>query len=91
MSDIDVTQYMHLLMSECIYRFLEDICGSESDVCQEFVRDNRKEIQKLIIKSMESAQKTSKGVSISDSFFYINKQKNMIIIFTFQLRHVYVV
>ncbi|XP_001606680.2 RRP12-like protein [Nasonia vitripennis] len=46
------------------YRFLEEICGSESDVCQEFVRDNRKEIQKLITKSMETAQKTSKGARI---------------------------
>ena len=49
---------------------MEEICGSESEVCQEFVRENRKTIQKVITKSLSTVQKTSKGVSI---ILYVTK------------------
>ena len=43
---------------------MEEICASESEACQEFVRENRKAIQKVITKSLTTVQKSSKGVNI---------------------------
>lgn len=43
------------------YRILEEICGSDSEGCKEFVKSHRKDVQKLLIKSLNSAAVSSKG------------------------------
>ncbi|KAL7289625.1 hypothetical protein TKK_0016479 [Trichogramma kaykai] len=46
------------------YRFLEDLCSSDSKICEEFVRDYRKEMQAILLKSSSSVLKPSKGARI---------------------------
>lgn len=46
------------------YRILEEICSSESNGCKEFVKNNRKFVQKLLMKSLESAVVSSKGARL---------------------------
>ncbi|XP_033220095.1 RRP12-like protein [Belonocnema kinseyi] len=46
------------------YRFLEDICGSETDVCKQFLLENRRAIQSLLRKAGPFVQKVSKGARI---------------------------
>lgn len=46
------------------YRILEEICGSESSGCKEFVKSNRKFVQKLLMKSLDSAVVSSKGARL---------------------------
>ncbi|XP_026668407.1 RRP12-like protein isoform X2 [Ceratina calcarata] len=43
------------------YRFLEEICGSEKDVCKSFIVVHRREIQKLLISSATEVAKPSRG------------------------------
>lgn len=43
------------------YRLLEEICGSSTEGCQEFLKNNRKDVQKLLKKSLDSAAVSSKG------------------------------
>lgn len=62
-----------------ICRFLEEICASKSEVCQEFVHENRKSIQKVITKSLSAVQKTSKAVS---TIFKIYPTRNKAIRFS---------
>ncbi|XP_043521019.1 LOW QUALITY PROTEIN: RRP12-like protein [Frieseomelitta varia] len=44
-----------------IYRFLEEICGSEKETCKAFVAQYRREIQKLLISSATEVAKPSRG------------------------------
>ena len=46
------------------YRLLEEICGSQSESCKEFVKSNRKEVQRLLWKSLETAAVSSKGARL---------------------------
>ncbi|CAD1471378.1 unnamed protein product [Heterotrigona itama] len=44
-----------------VYRFLEEICGSEKETCKAFVAQYRREIQKLLISSATEVAKPSRG------------------------------
>ncbi|KAL6431993.1 hypothetical protein ACFW04_007436 [Cataglyphis niger] len=46
------------------YRFLEEICGSDREVCKQFLREHRREIQKTLITSATSVIKTSQGARL---------------------------
>ncbi|XP_011315321.1 RRP12-like protein [Fopius arisanus] len=46
------------------YRFLEEICGSQSDVCKAYVLEHRKAVEKLIITATEKVCTTSKGARL---------------------------
>lgn len=46
------------------YRFIEGICGSEKEVCKNFVNEHRREIQKMLISSATTLIKTSRGARI---------------------------
>ncbi|XP_058797316.1 RRP12-like protein [Phymastichus coffea] len=59
------------------YRFLEEITGSETVVCQEFVKENRKAIQKVIVKSLTTVQKSSKGARIRCINHLVNKHPQL--------------
>ncbi|KAL3267861.1 hypothetical protein HHI36_007002 [Cryptolaemus montrouzieri] len=54
------------------YRILEEICGSESENCKIFIKDNRKEVQRLLKASMDSAAISSKGARLR-CFHYLLK------------------
>lgn len=45
------------------YRFLEDLCGSDSEVCRKFVTRNRKPLLKILLKAQAKTVTISKGVS----------------------------
>lgn len=45
------------------YRFLEEICCSDTEVCQQFLQVNWQDLKQTIIDSNEEALKPSKGVS----------------------------
>lgn len=46
------------------YRFLEEMCGSDQEVCKQFLREHRREIQKTLITSATSVIKTSQGARL---------------------------
>ncbi|XP_036149420.1 RRP12-like protein isoform X2 [Monomorium pharaonis] len=48
------------------YRFLEEICGSEKDICKRFLHDHRRQIQKTLIgaASATSVIETSRGARL---------------------------
>ncbi|XP_015121144.1 RRP12-like protein [Diachasma alloeum] len=46
------------------YRFLEEICGSQSEICKTYILEHRKTIQKLIITATEKVCTTSKGARL---------------------------
>ncbi|XP_063989401.1 RRP12-like protein [Diachasmimorpha longicaudata] len=46
------------------YRFLEEICGNQSEICKNYILENRKTIQKLIITATEKVCTTSKGARL---------------------------
>ncbi|XP_024936269.1 RRP12-like protein [Cephus cinctus] len=46
------------------YRLLEEICGSESDVCKQFRLENRKAIQKALVKAQNTTVTTSKNARL---------------------------
>ncbi|XP_032675287.1 RRP12-like protein [Odontomachus brunneus] len=43
------------------YRFLEEICSSDKEVCKSFLQEHRREIQKELMSSATYVIKTSKG------------------------------
>lgn len=43
------------------YRFLEEICGSSSEICKNFVKERRGDIEQLIITATGTICRTSKG------------------------------
>lgn len=59
------------------YRLLEEICGSETEGCVEFVKRNRKNVQKLLIKSLESAVVSSKGARLRCLKYLIKAQPQL--------------
>nr|XP_050844800.1 RRP12-like protein [Vespula vulgaris] len=46
------------------YRFMEGLCGSEKEICKNFVQEHRREIQKMMIASATKLIQTSKGARI---------------------------
>lgn len=46
------------------YRFLEEICGSEREICKRFLREHRRQIQRTLITSATSVIKTSRGARL---------------------------
>lgn len=46
------------------YRFLEEICGSDREVCKQFLQEHRREIQRLLIASATSVITTSRGARL---------------------------
>ncbi|XP_043477342.1 RRP12-like protein isoform X1 [Leptopilina heterotoma] len=46
------------------YRFLEEVCSSDNEVCKQFVLDNRRAIQSLMKKSQKFVHKICKGARI---------------------------
>ncbi|XP_034940350.1 RRP12-like protein [Chelonus insularis] len=46
------------------YRFLEEICGSSHQVCKDFVSENRKGIQKILIRATPTVCTTSRGARL---------------------------
>lgn len=59
------------------YRLLEDICGVESEGCKEFVKNNRKFVQRLLMKSLESSAVSSKGARLRCLNFLIKAQPQL--------------
>jgi len=47
------------------YRFLEEVCNSDKEVCKQFVQEHRREIQKVLISSATSVIKTSRGARLA--------------------------
>lgn len=46
------------------YRFLEEICSSDKEVCKQFLQEHRREIQKALISSATTVVATSKGARL---------------------------
>lgn len=59
------------------YRLLEEICSSETDGCKEFVKQNRKYVQKLLLKSLDSAVISSKGARLRCLKYLIKAQPQL--------------
>lgn len=59
------------------YRLLEEICGSETEGCKEFVKRNRKHVQKLLVKSLDSAVVSSKGARLRCLKYLIKAQPQL--------------
>lgn len=59
------------------YRLLEEICSSESDACKSFIKNNRKEVQKLLRKSLNTAAVSSKGARLRCFNYLIKAQPHL--------------
>ncbi|XP_077282524.1 RRP12-like protein [Temnothorax americanus] len=46
------------------YRFLEEICGSEREMCERFLHEHRRQIQKTLRASASSVVRTSRGARL---------------------------
>ncbi|KAI4462006.1 putative nodulin-like protein [Holotrichia oblita] len=60
-----------------LYRVLEEICGSESEGCKKFVQSNRKIVQKLLQKSLDTAAVSSKGARLRCFNYLIKAQPQL--------------
>lgn len=92
MSVYQDSKAIHLLFEQCIqilvdlkngkeqkkaYRLLEEICGSESEGCKEFVTENKKVVQKLLMKSLSTAAVTSKGARLRCLNYLVKSQPQL--------------
>lgn len=59
------------------YRLLEEICGSETEGCKTFLKQNRKHVQKLLMKSLDSAVVSSKGARLRCLKYLIKAQPQL--------------
>ncbi|CAG9770255.1 unnamed protein product [Ceutorhynchus assimilis] len=59
------------------YRILEEIVSSNSEGCKEFIKNNRKAVQYLLRKSLESAAISSKGARLRCLNYLIKSQPNL--------------
>lgn len=59
------------------YRLLEEICGSETEGCKDFLKQNRKYVQKLLMKTLESAVVSSKGARLRCLKYLIRAQPQL--------------
>lgn len=46
------------------YRFLEEICSGNKEICRQFLNEHRRKIQKMLISSATSVNKTSRGIRL---------------------------
>lgn len=46
------------------YRFLEEICSSEKEICKQFLHEHRRQIQRTLISSATSVVKTGRGARL---------------------------
>lgn len=46
------------------YRFLEEMCSSEQEVCKRFLHEHRRQIQRTLVSSATSVIKTSRGARL---------------------------
>lgn len=56
------------------YRLLEDVCSCESEGCKTFLKKNRKSVQGLLVRSLETAAVSSKGSRLR-CFNHLMKQQ----------------
>lgn len=61
------------------YRLLEEICSVESPDCKQFLQENRKQIQSLLVKTLSSAAVSSRGARLRCLYYLVKAQP--------QLRH----
>lgn len=59
------------------YRILEEIVSSESGGCKEFVKANRKDVQRLLRKSLDTAATSSKGARLRCFNYLIKAQPQL--------------
>lgn len=59
------------------YRLLEEICGSEAESCKEFLKNNRKAVQKLLMKALDSAAVSSKGARLRCLNYLVKAQPQL--------------
>ncbi|EFA09698.2 RRP12-like protein [Tribolium castaneum] len=59
------------------YRLLEEICGSESDSCKQFIKSSRKEVQALLWKALETAAVSSKGARLRCLNYLVKAQPQL--------------
>lgn len=59
------------------YRILEEICGCDSEGTKEFILNNRKVVQKLLLKSLNSAAVSSKGARLRCFNYLIKAQPQL--------------
>lgn len=59
------------------YRLLEEICSSQSDGCKNFIEENKKVVQKLLMKSLSSAAVTSKGARLRCFNYLVKSQPQL--------------
>ncbi|KAJ8929349.1 hypothetical protein NQ314_017977 [Rhamnusium bicolor] len=59
------------------YRILEEICGSDSEGCKEFIKNNRKEVQRLLMKTLNTAAVSSKGARLRCLNYLIKAQPQL--------------
>ncbi|KRT79477.1 hypothetical protein AMK59_7165, partial [Oryctes borbonicus] len=60
-----------------LYRILEEVCGSDSESCKQFVQNNRKIVQKLLQKSLDTAAISSKGARLRCYNYLIKSQPQL--------------
>lgn len=59
------------------YRLLEEICSSSSEGCLKFLKNNRKEVQKLLMKSLNTAAVSSKGARLRCLNYLVKAQPHL--------------
>ncbi|XP_076254422.1 RRP12-like protein [Rhynchophorus ferrugineus] len=59
------------------YRLLEEIVSSDSEGCKNFVKSNRKDVQKLLMKSLNTAATSSKGARLRCLNYLIKSQSKL--------------
>ncbi|XP_057657541.1 RRP12-like protein [Diorhabda carinulata] len=59
------------------YRLLEEICGSDSEGCNVFIKNNRKEVQRVLMKSLNSAAVSSKGARLRCLNYLVKAQPQL--------------
>ncbi|CAH1969238.1 unnamed protein product [Acanthoscelides obtectus] len=59
------------------YRLLEEICASESESCKVFVKSHRKEVQRMLMKSLDTAVTSSKGARLRCLNYLIKAQPQL--------------
>ncbi|ENN83556.1 hypothetical protein HUJ04_001288 [Dendroctonus ponderosae] len=59
------------------YRILEEIVSSESEGCKQFVKANRKDVQRLLGKSLNTAATSSKGARLRCFNYLIKAQPQL--------------
>ncbi|XP_074031653.1 RRP12-like protein [Leptinotarsa decemlineata] len=59
------------------YRLLEEICGSKSEGCREFIKNNRIKVQRLLMETLQSAAVSSKGARLRCLNYLIQAQPQL--------------